>query len=225
VPYLLPSQIEVSKNKLTSDLKMLRPYINSKTVFLEIGPGNCIFAFGMAPFVAQFYAVDVSAEVTKNSNPPANFKLVISDGTDIPVAPASIDFAYSNQLMEHLHPDDATEQLKNIFRALKPNGKYFCRTPNRLSGPHDISGFFDNEATGFHLKEYTVSDLTKLLRSIGFRKFQVIIGAHGMFITLSCWPIILLEKILSSLPIAVGRPIGRFAPFRLILGIKLLAIK
>jgi predicted SAM-dependent methyltransferase len=34
----------------------------------------------------------------------------------------SVDLAYSNQLMEHLHPDDASEQLANVYRALKPGG-------------------------------------------------------------------------------------------------------
>ena len=61
-----------------------------------------------------------------------NFELIISDGISIPVPAGSIDFAYSNQLMEHLHPDDAESQLENVFTALRPGGAYLCITPNRL---------------------------------------------------------------------------------------------
>ena len=70
--------------------------------------------------------------------------------------------------MEHLHPDDAVDQLKNIYNALVNGGKYICITPNRLTGPHDISKYFDNVATGFHLKEYTVTELSGLFREVGF---------------------------------------------------------
>jgi hypothetical protein len=31
--------------------------------------------------------------------------------------------------MEHLHPEDAFEQLRNIIRALAPGGRYVCITP------------------------------------------------------------------------------------------------
>jgi SAM-dependent methyltransferase len=71
--------------------------------------------------------------------------------------------------MEHLHPDDALLQLTNVYRALAPGGVYICLTPNRLTGPHDISCYFDTVATGFHLKEYTASELIPLFRHVGFR--------------------------------------------------------
>jgi predicted SAM-dependent methyltransferase len=51
--------------------------------------------------------------------------------------------------MEHLHPDDAFEQLKQIYTALTPGGLYICTTPNRLTGPHDVSKYFDETAAGF----------------------------------------------------------------------------
>ena len=53
------------------------------------------------------YAVEVSEEITGNLAFPRNVRLLLSDGTSIPVPDASVAVAYSNQLMEHLHPDDA----------------------------------------------------------------------------------------------------------------------
>jgi hypothetical protein len=57
--------------------------------------------------------------------------------------------------MEHLHPEDALEQLQKIRRTLARGGVYVCITPNRVNGPHDVSGLFDDEARGLHLREYS----------------------------------------------------------------------
>jgi SAM-dependent methyltransferase len=122
----------------------------------------------LAEKVAHVYAIDVSAAITRATR-PENFTLVLSDGTSIPVPEGRITVAYSNQLMEHLHPEDALDQLANIYRALAPGGVYICVTPNRLTGPHDISRYFDPVATGFHLKEYTCTELLAMFRHVGFR--------------------------------------------------------
>lgn len=91
----------------------------------------------------------------------------------------SVDVAYSNQLMEHLHPDDALEQLANIHRALKPGSVYYCVTPSRISGPHDISVYFDTVAQGLHLKEYSYRGLTDLFRQAGFRRVAYYVSRLG----------------------------------------------
>ncbi len=91
---------------------------------------------------------------------PANLRIVISEGSSIPVPPDSVDVAYSNQLMEQLHA------------APEPGGVYQCITPSRLTGPHNISGEFDREATRFHLKDYTVGDLAALFRGAGCARMR-----------------------------------------------------
>jgi len=92
--------------------------------------------------------VEVSETISANSDTPENFELLITDGREIPVPDGTIDVAYSNQLMEHLHPDDAVEQVTNIFRSLAPGGVYICLTQHRLLGPADISANFDEVPTG-----------------------------------------------------------------------------
>ena len=84
----------------------------------------------------------------------------------------SVTLAYSFQVMEHIHPDDALEQLRNLFAVIAPGGSYVCVTPNRLNGPHDVSKFYDPVARGFHLKEYTIAELEQLFRGVGFRAVQ-----------------------------------------------------
>ena len=82
--------------------------------FLEIGAGDCAVSLSMTEHAARVYAVEVSREIAHTQAAPGNFKLLITDGRAIPVAPESVDLAYSNQLIEHLHPDSV--------RLLDPGG-------------------------------------------------------------------------------------------------------
>ena len=145
---------------VSAQIKLFKHLLGKEITFLEVGPGDCALSLEVTKYVKQVYAVDVSDEITKDLTPPKNFRLILSDGCNIPVPKNSVDVAYSHQLMEHLHPNDAFEQLQNIYNVLTPGGIYICITPNRLSGPHDISKYFDTMASGFHLKEYTVSELS-----------------------------------------------------------------
>jgi hypothetical protein len=52
----------------------------------------------------------------KNMSFPVGFQLLISDGSSIPVPHHSVDLAYSNQLMKHLHTADARAQLKTHIK-------------------------------------------------------------------------------------------------------------
>ncbi len=72
------------------------------------------------------------------------------------------------QLIEHVHPDDLVQQLGSVRSVLRPNGTYLGVTPNRLNGPHGISKYFDDEATGLHIKEYTNAELQALFLAAGF---------------------------------------------------------
>lgn len=165
---------DVSANKLIQQrINFLQHFISADSTFLEIGPGNCHLCREIAPHVQQVYAVDVATEITKDLALPENVNLIISDGCSIPTIPNSIDLAYSHQLMEHLHPEDAYDQLKNICTVLKSGGTYVCVTPHRLSGPHDISKYFDEVATGFHLKECSIAELAQLFKRVGFSKIRI----------------------------------------------------
>lgn len=218
-----------SPERLAADvaekMEILTPFLTPKTVFLEVGPGDCELAKTVASQVAQVLAVDVSDEITRKRTLPENLRLVLSDGSTIPVAPGSVNVAYSNQLMEHLHPEDAVEQLRHLHAALAPGGVYLCITPSRLTGPHDISCFYDREAIGFHLKEYTVGDLSALFRQVGFSKTRIIFGGRGKFMLLPTWPAVVCEKLLSLLPYGLRKAIALKPPFRWLFGVRLAGFK
>lgn len=205
------------------DLAQLRPYLRPGCTFLEIGAGDCALSARVAECAAKVYAVDISDQHARAL--PANAELVISDGTSIPVPTGSVDVAFSDQLMEHLHPDDAREQLRNIHRALKPGGVYFCITPNRLYGPSDISAYFDHEARGFHLREYNLREVAAILHRSGFERIRTYVGARGFFVR---FPRILLEGLewaLDRLSPRLRRRIAGTKMMRALLGLRVAAIK
>jgi SAM-dependent methyltransferase len=215
---------EVEK-RVAYEMLNLEPFLKAEHVFLEVGPGDCAVSCAVAKTVKKVYAIDVSREITKNLSAPPNFELILSDGSSIDVAAGSVDVAYSNQLMEHLHPEDSLKQLENIFRALKPGGVYFCSTPNRLSGPHDVSRDFDSVATGLHLKEYTITELDELFREIGFSKTKIYLrfGNTRAFLPVGLFKF--AEKLLGGVPDPLRKKVTFNRPVRFLLGLKLIGTK
>jgi SAM-dependent methyltransferase len=199
-------------------LRFLDRFLKPDSVYLEVGPGDCHLARTIALRVGRVYAVDVSELIAGTDDPPANFRLIVSDGVTIDVPPGSVHVAYSNQLMEHLHPDDASEQLGEIYRALAPGGVYVCVTPHRYSGPHDISQYFDAEARGFHLKEYSYRELRDLFRAAGFVRTSPWGGCKGRFLRLPEWLVLGVESILGRLPARIRRTLARSRPVRTVFG-------
>jgi SAM-dependent methyltransferase len=165
--------VEDSARRVRAQMKCLDPFLRPDAVFMEVGPGDCKLAAAVAGRVQKVYAVDVSCQITERDQLPPNVELVLSDGVSVPVVPETIHIAYSNQLLEHLHPEDALEQLGNIHAALVPGGVYLCITPNRLSGPHDISRYFASVAEGLHSKEYTNYEVLRLFGKAGFSRVDL----------------------------------------------------
>ena len=208
-PQLVRKADENSRNdKIDNQMSVLKNYLDLETVFLEVGAGDCSLSLEVAKRVAQVYAVDVSETIARNHSAPRNFALRISDGCTIDVPSGAVTLAYSNQLMEHLHPEDAKVQLRNIYNSLRPGGRYLCITPNRLTGPHDISKYFDDIARGFHMKEYTVTELAIAMKDVGFKTFEIIWVLRGRPYRFSIEYIQALERVLQMIPRRLSRPLA-----------------
>ncbi len=226
VPFLKTNPATTDPGHIRSTLRLLKPFLGQDKTFLEIGAGNLAVSRALAPYTNHILALDVSNEFALALGPiPTNVQLVISNGLDIPIPTYTVDVAYSSQLMEHLHPDDALEQLKNIYNSLKMGGKYICNTPHRYNGPHDVSRSFETEANGFHLKEYTNHELRDLMRRVGFRHIYSLTGAKGFVIPFPVGALTLLERLITRLPSAWQKPFSRFLPIKILLGIRLVAVK
>lgn len=204
--------------------ELLAPFLSAETRFLELGAGDCALSLALASRVRHVWALDVSQEIFPTTVPPRNFEFVLSDGQSVPLPSGSVDLAYSNQLMEHLHPDDAVAQLEAIAEALAPGGRYVCVTPHGFTGPHDISKFFDLTPTGFHLKEYTVGELRHLMCSAGFRDVHVIVRARRHSWVVPARVATALEAVLAPLPLRIRRRVS-VSPLRFVLGITVVATR
>ena len=162
------------------ELDLLRSFLSPHAHFLELGCGDARLSYAAAAMVKLASGVDVTEELIDRTHAPKNFRFVRTIGTDIDLPSDCVDVAYSNQLMEHLHPDDAQDQLAEIVRVLRPGGLYWCRTPNRVTGPHDVSRYFDYAATGFHLHEYDFRSMRRLFTRTGFRRVRFYMTVRGV---------------------------------------------
>ena len=161
-------------------LRLLRPFLEAAGSFLEFGPGDCRFAFDVAARVEKVYAVDIADQIGPGVEWPDNFELVVYDGYDLDLPGSSIDVAFSDQLIEHLHPEDTKHHFKTVHRLLKPGGVYTFRTPHRLTGPHDVSRYFSDQPECFHLKEWSYGELAGLLKRLGYRSVAAYWFAKGL---------------------------------------------
>jgi SAM-dependent methyltransferase len=225
-PMLIEKENPVQRlSTVRRQLRMLEKYLSSDSVFMEIGAGDCMISREVARIASKVYAIEISEEIARSAELPPNADFILSDGIGIPVPERTVTIAMSDQLMEHLHPDDASDQLAEIYRALAPGGLYVCMTPNRLNGPHDISKYFGSEPVCFHLKEYSFCELTNLFHEVGFSRIQGLVGARGRYLAT---PVIfhrVLETLFGMLPQPIRSRLGRTMVFRALLGVKLVAWK
>jgi SAM-dependent methyltransferase len=217
-PFLASRAIEES-------MMLLGRFLKPSSVYLEIGPGDCGLTLHVSRLVRLAYAVEVSTEATKHIQAPPNMQLIISDGKSIDVPLGTVTVAYSNQVMEHIHPDDALEQLQNICRAMAPGGAYICATPNRLSGPHDVSQYFDEFATGMHMREYTATELVKLFHDVGFSRVEVFIGVRNRYSKYPLSTVTGVESCVAGVPFNVRKRIVTLPGVRNFLNATLVAFK
>src|SRR5688572_2072735 len=224
-PQLTRKVSEAERRDAVADrMALLRRFITPDTVFLEIGAGDGSLTSEVAKTARHSYALDVSREILSGVHHP-RVETVWSDGCSVPVPAGSVTLAYSFQVMEHIHPDDAVEQLGNLFAAIAPGGSYVCVTPSSLNGPHDVSKFYDRVARGFHLKEYTIRELVQLFRAAGFRAVQAYPRFGGRYLRLPLALVTGFEKMFERLPGSWQRRLGHAPLIRNLISAPLRAIK
>ncbi|MBG1269810.1 class I SAM-dependent methyltransferase [Nostoc sp. WHI] len=88
------------------------------------------------------------------------------------------DLVVSNQVIEHLHPDDLIVHLESAYKILIKQGRYIFTTPHCHTGPHDISAVFGYDTPqGMHLKEYTYKELCNSLKLSGYKRISCAVPA------------------------------------------------
>jgi 2-polyprenyl-3-methyl-5-hydroxy-6-metoxy-1,4-benzoquinol methylase len=85
------------------------------------------------------------------------------------------DLIVIDQVLEHIPKNDCLYFLKNLHGMLKKGGFLVSRTPNRLTGPHDVSRWFiplGTKAEGTHFNEMTLTETISMMKKAGFRSFK-----------------------------------------------------
>jgi SAM-dependent methyltransferase len=180
---------------------LVKPFLSPAMTFVEFAPGSCRFAVEVCPHVRSVYGIDISDQTGQLASLPENFKLIIYDGYDLDMEPGIADIVFSDQLLEHFHPDDTELHLETVKRLLKPGGRYVFRTPHRHSGPHDVSAWFsENEPEGFHLKEWTYGEFDVVLRKLGFRSWRAYRLTKGAMVPVPMPILRTIENMIGGMP-------------------------
>lgn len=194
---------------ISARLSILKPLLDKNQTFLEFAPGDCRLSIEVCNYVRYVYAVDISDQSGTLQNIPSNFKLIVYDGYNIDLPENSIDVVFSYQFLEHLHPDDVELHLRLVFKLLKNNGVYLLSTPHAFSGPHDISAYFSDTPQGFHLKEWTYSELFSVAKSVGFKNMSIYRFGKPIESGFLNWLNLTVEKAAGKLPGKVRKKISR----------------
>ncbi|MGH6777507.1 MAG: methyltransferase domain-containing protein [Bradyrhizobium sp.] len=187
--------------RVADRMRLLRPLLKPGAVYLEIGCGSAALPCALAGIAERVLGLDVTDALIDFAAAPSNFQFVRTGGVEISLRDGAVDLAHSDQLMEHLHVEDAEPQLREIYRVLKPGGQYLCTTPSRVTGPHDISVYFDEVPTGFHMREYDYGSLRALLLEAGFSRVRFPLVVRGLRLATPPYPVLRgIERALAAMP-------------------------
>ena len=168
------------------------PFLRNKKV-LEMGCAKGVSTFHIAAVAREVVGIDASSvNIEKaRSTIPEECRSKVSfecmDAAHLDFAPKSFDVIYSNDLVEHLHPDDMREHLRQCHRILRVEGHFICVTPHRDTGPHDATKYVKPKGSppeGLHLVEYDYRMIGALLKARGFDRIRTSGISPGLLVRL-----------------------------------------
>ncbi len=149
-------------------------YNPEKVYFFEggIGTGRTIKAASKLPY-ADVSGCDVSLTPTEEFG--QDVRLYQGTVLDIlnQLPEGSINVFFWDNVIEHIPADEINVTLELIQRKLSKNGLLITITPNWYLRPADVTKKFNppgTEAKGFHFKEYSFKEITKLLGNASFKR-------------------------------------------------------
>ncbi len=186
----------------------------------EIGYGSGAMLAEVANAGFDVGGVEVSSymqEQAASRLPGQEGALLLGDFLSLDLRPwRGSQVVYWNDVLEHVHPDEALDFLRKAHDLLAPGGVLVTITPNWHTRPTDITKGYRpprHEAEGFHLKEYTLREVSALLHQAGFASVgtplavtprQTLLAGRGLCLV-KRW----CEPVLEYLPFGLARLICR----------------
>jgi SAM-dependent methyltransferase len=144
----------------------------------EIGSGKGRLAAALVDRGYECTATEITRERgQKWTAARQSLRWTVADGVHLDSfeRPESYDAAISDQVIEHLHPDDLVPHFAGAHAILKAGGRYVFATPHAFAGPSDVSRVFGRDRSeGMHLKEYTYRELQDAVRAAGFERLDAV---------------------------------------------------
>jgi SAM-dependent methyltransferase len=211
-------------SKIRRLLSPFRHLLQPGFVVAEIGCGDGQLASAVSDYVQTVYVYDVTDIRSPNAK---RDKIVFSayGGVQLPERRDFFDLVFSTDVLEHLHPDDASAHLASVYQSLKPGGIFYCYTPNRICGPHDVSRHYSRVAQGLHLQEYSNRQLQGIVRGAGFGDVSFRVAHKGKVLGDSTSNLLYVERVVEWLPWRLRRILLSLTRMRDVLGVRLVARK
>lgn len=165
-------------------LPFLLKLTRSAEPILEVGCGAGSMAIELARAGRKVIGIDVSQVILDKAR--ARCKGVTGvefervSGVTLPYPDETFGAAYSIEVVEHLHENDALAHFAEMHRVLRPGGRYWFLTPSGLAagGPSERFGVSIEAEADVHLKVWTYGELLPVLTGIGFCRLCVPFRAH-----------------------------------------------
>jgi SAM-dependent methyltransferase len=164
------------------DFQCWSALVGRNKTLLEIGSGGGQLIRSLAARGHSCFASEVTPERGEKFVPPEDgVTWVRMDGVHLTrfVDESAFDVILSDQVFEHLHPDDQLDHMREARKALRDGGRYILRAPHRAAGPRDLSEVFGlDEAVFLHLCEPDYGMMRDLCRRAGFRRTSAVLAVR-----------------------------------------------
>ena len=183
LPWLNKSEDEADANSLRPWLRLIP---KGSSVF-EVGSGKAQLLKFLAANGYKCVATEITPERgERHAEGLSNLKWHVTDGVNLTSfeTPSSYNVVISTQVVEHLHPEDILDHLRNVREILRPGGCYIFDTPHVGAGPSDVSKVYGfDRPVCMHLKEYDFVGLGELLVRAGFKTVKAVLFRGRPFTT------------------------------------------
>jgi SAM-dependent methyltransferase len=176
-------------NKLNepTDTKSMEAWgrlIGGHSKVFEVGSGRGRLIQYLAGLGNECHATEITPERGEKFVDPATGVIwEQTDGVNLSrfTTENTFDYVISDQVFEHLHPNDHLIHLSEACKILKPRGQYILRTPHPSNGPHDLSQVFGVEEPVFmHLWEPTYDYLSGMMKKAGFSRVAAVFESGSL---------------------------------------------